>query len=34
MPRRTVSQEFLFTDHWIRKPARDKNKTEGTINHK
>ncbi len=26
MPRRTVSLEFLFTDHWIRKPDRDQNK--------
>jgi hypothetical protein len=27
MPRRVVSQEFLFTDHWIRKPKRDPGKT-------
>jgi hypothetical protein len=26
MPRRTVSLEFLFTDHWIRIPPRDQNK--------
>ncbi len=26
MPRRTVSLEFLFTDHWIRKPDRRLNK--------
>ena len=25
MPRRVVSLEFLFTDHWIRKPQRDQN---------
>jgi hypothetical protein len=26
MPRRTVSLEFVFTDHWIRNLSRDKNK--------
>jgi Cytochrome c554 and c-prime len=26
MPRRLVSADFLFTDHWIRKPQRDQNK--------
>jgi Cytochrome c554 and c-prime len=34
MPRRTVSLEFLFTDHWIRKPDPKTDETKDRNSHK